>query len=109
MCEFDGLISIVIFLKDYLETKRSKAQSLETTFIHDFPDVFKLCLRYEWTLKMVTDIITPSSLKDNQNTDELEAENYWSSLPGITSDDRPVDKYAEIQTKWDTPVCKTIS
>ena len=31
-----------------METKRSKAQSLETTFIHDFPDVFKLCLRDIW-------------------------------------------------------------
>merc|ERR1719245_1599925 len=41
-------VSTPYLTKDYLETKRSKAQSLETTFIHDFPDVFKLCLRDIW-------------------------------------------------------------
>ena len=41
-------MKLIVFIKDYLETKRSKAQSLETTFIHDFPDVFKLCLRDIW-------------------------------------------------------------
>ena len=34
--------------KDYLETKRSKAIALETTFVYDYPDLFKVNLKEIW-------------------------------------------------------------
>jgi hypothetical protein len=34
--------------KDYLETKRSKALALETTFVYDYPDLFKVNLKDIW-------------------------------------------------------------
>ena len=34
--------------KDYLETKRSKALALETTFVYDYPDLFKVNLKEIW-------------------------------------------------------------
>lgn len=34
--------------KDYLETKRSKALAVETTFVYDYPDLFKVNLKEVW-------------------------------------------------------------
>eukprot|EP00095_Tigriopus_kingsejongensis_P004246 maker-scaffold711_size108467-snap-gene-0.33 protein:Tk04246 transcript:maker-scaffold711_size108467-snap-gene-0.33-mRNA-1 annotation:"hypothetical protein DAPPUDRAFT_222043" len=41
-------VSTPYMTKDFLETKRSKAQALETTFVYDFPDIFKVGLKEVW-------------------------------------------------------------
>ena len=41
-------VSTPYMTKDFLETKRSKAQALETTFVYDFPEVFKVGLKDAW-------------------------------------------------------------
>jgi acetyl-CoA carboxylase/biotin carboxylase 1 len=35
-------VSTPYMTKDFLEAKRSKAQALETTYVYDFPDIFKV-------------------------------------------------------------------
>ena len=41
-------VSTPYMTKDYLETKRSKAIALETTFVYDYPDLFKVNLKDIW-------------------------------------------------------------
>ncbi|TRY78898.1 hypothetical protein TCAL_01701 [Tigriopus californicus] len=41
-------VSTPYMTKDFLETKRSKAQALETTFVYDYPDIFKVGLKEAW-------------------------------------------------------------
>ena len=41
-------VSTPYMTRDFLETKRSKAMALETTFVYDFPDMFKMNLRDIW-------------------------------------------------------------
>jgi hypothetical protein len=41
-------VSTPYMTKDYLETKRSKALALETTFVYDYPDLFKVNLKDIW-------------------------------------------------------------
>lgn len=41
-------VSTPYMTKDFLETKRSKALALETTFVYDFPDIFKVGLKEMW-------------------------------------------------------------
>ena len=41
-------VSTPYMTKDYLETKRSKALALETTFVYDYPDIFKVNIKDSW-------------------------------------------------------------
>jgi acetyl-CoA carboxylase/biotin carboxylase 1 len=41
-------VSTPYMTKDYLETKRSNALALETTFVYDYPDLFKVNLKEIW-------------------------------------------------------------
>jgi acetyl-CoA carboxylase/biotin carboxylase 1 len=41
-------VSTPYMTKDYLETKRSKALAVETTFVYDYPDLFKVNLKEIW-------------------------------------------------------------
>ena len=41
-------VSTPYMTKDYLETKRGKALALETTFVYDYPDIFKVNIKDTW-------------------------------------------------------------
>ena len=41
-------VSTPYMTKDFLETKRSKAQTLETTFAYDYPEIFRVSLKEIW-------------------------------------------------------------
>ena len=42
------LTSTPYVTKDLLQAKRFKAQNLGTTYVYDFPDMLKECLRESW-------------------------------------------------------------
>ena len=41
-------VSTPYMTKDFLETKRSQALRLETTYVYDFPEMFRMNLRDLW-------------------------------------------------------------
>ena len=41
-------VSTPYMTKDFLETKRSRALALETTYVYDFPEMFRMNLRDIW-------------------------------------------------------------
>ncbi|XP_040575050.1 acetyl-CoA carboxylase [Lepeophtheirus salmonis] len=41
-------VSTPYMTKDFMEMKRSRAQAVDTSFVYDFPDIFKMGLREIW-------------------------------------------------------------